>query len=355
MTPPFSSNGTPPLSVQIHNINTLTDDQLIELLNILDAYNAWIIENDFSAGKPNQGAIRLSHEDVRASLKVLGDGEVHAEGGGRVDADDGAERGVEEPVVSGVQERDQEYGSKVETELSQVCASILNLLDSNLVPSASSNESNVFYLKMKSDYHRYLAAFKIGDHVVLQVSLMKHMGWLNRSGQNILALFPCISLECAEHLVMCKVGMEVVGLGALKLIEFLREKMQLSNLSFQSLYTVRILKEHTVVVYAIVVAKLRCSPLDIERFKSGKLPLRSPNEAYANTLIKDSGGKIEVIFTDLEIRTSSIFFGCVRQIPKAIGMATCLPPNGAFGSVKPPNEAFGSIVDLAFKFWHNKS
>ncbi|KAK7328607.1 hypothetical protein VNO77_22720 [Canavalia gladiata] len=33
-------------------------------------------------------------------------------------------------------------------------------------------------------------------------------------------------------------------------------------------------------------------------------------------------GKIEVIFTDLEIRTSSIFFGCVRQIPNATGMAT---------------------------------
>ncbi|MCI58678.1 histone deacetylase 5-like, partial [Trifolium medium] len=30
----------------------------------------------------------------------------------------------------------------------------------------------------------------------------------------------------------------------------------------------------------------RCSPLDIEGFKSGKLPLRAPNKSYANTLIK---------------------------------------------------------------------
>ncbi|XP_027329394.1 actin-related protein 8 isoform X2 [Abrus precatorius] len=43
--------------------------------------------------------------------------------------------------------------------------------------------------------------------------------------------------------VMRKVGVEVMGLGALKLTGFLREKMQLNNLSFQSFYTVRTLKE----------------------------------------------------------------------------------------------------------------
>ncbi|XP_016204558.1 actin-related protein 8 isoform X2 [Arachis ipaensis] len=43
--------------------------------------------------------------------------------------------------------------------------------------------------------------------------------------------------------VMRSVGVEVVGLGALKLTGFLREKMQLNNLNFQSLYTVRTLKE----------------------------------------------------------------------------------------------------------------
>ncbi|KAL0556235.1 hypothetical protein IC582_004746 [Cucumis melo] len=39
----------------------------------------------------------------------------------------------------------------------------LQLLDSNLIPSASASESKVFYLKMKGDYHRYLAEFKVGD------------------------------------------------------------------------------------------------------------------------------------------------------------------------------------------------
>jgi len=57
----------------------------------------------------------------------------------------------------------KDYRSKVEAELSEVCASILRLLDSNLVPSASASESKVFYLKMKGDYHRYLAEFKTGS------------------------------------------------------------------------------------------------------------------------------------------------------------------------------------------------
>ncbi|KAK4745667.1 hypothetical protein SAY87_011979 [Trapa incisa] len=57
----------------------------------------------------------------------------------------------------------KEYRSKVEVELSHVCSSILSLLDSNLIPSATASESKVFYLKMKGDYYRYLAEFKIGD------------------------------------------------------------------------------------------------------------------------------------------------------------------------------------------------
>jgi flagellar motor protein MotB len=50
----------------------------------------------------------------------------------------------------------------VEKELSEICASILQLLDEHLIPTASTGESKVFYLKMKGDYHRYLAEFKTG-------------------------------------------------------------------------------------------------------------------------------------------------------------------------------------------------
>ena len=52
---------------------------------------------------------------------------------------------------------------QVEKELSDICSSILQLLDDHLIPTASSGESKVFYLKMKGDYHRYLAEFKTGS------------------------------------------------------------------------------------------------------------------------------------------------------------------------------------------------
>lgn len=56
----------------------------------------------------------------------------------------------------------RDYRSKIETELSNICDGILKLLDSRLIPSASAGDSRVFYLKMKGDYHRYLAEFKTG-------------------------------------------------------------------------------------------------------------------------------------------------------------------------------------------------
>ncbi|KAI7753396.1 hypothetical protein M8C21_030992 [Ambrosia artemisiifolia] len=57
----------------------------------------------------------------------------------------------------------KDYRAKIEAELSRICDGILKLLDSRLVPSASSGDSKVFYLKMKGDYHRYLAEFKTSE------------------------------------------------------------------------------------------------------------------------------------------------------------------------------------------------
>ncbi|VVA95724.1 unnamed protein product [Arabis nemorensis] len=57
----------------------------------------------------------------------------------------------------------RDYRSKIETELSGICDGILKLLDSRLIPAAASGDSKVFYLKMKGDYHRYLAEFKTGQ------------------------------------------------------------------------------------------------------------------------------------------------------------------------------------------------
>jgi len=56
----------------------------------------------------------------------------------------------------------KEYRGKIEAELSNICDGILKLIDSHLVPSSTAAESKVFYLKMKGDYHRYLAEFKTG-------------------------------------------------------------------------------------------------------------------------------------------------------------------------------------------------
>lgn len=55
------------------------------------------------------------------------------------------------------------YRSVVEKELMDICSSILGLLDNNLIPTSSKGESEVFYLKMKGDYHRYLAEFKSSE------------------------------------------------------------------------------------------------------------------------------------------------------------------------------------------------
>ena len=51
----------------------------------------------------------------------------------------------------------REYVEKVESELQKIRDGILALVDKNLVPSPSTDETKVSYYKMKSDYYRYLA------------------------------------------------------------------------------------------------------------------------------------------------------------------------------------------------------
>ncbi|KAK4751293.1 hypothetical protein SAY87_004775 [Trapa incisa] len=58
----------------------------------------------------------------------------------------------------------KECKEKIEYEMGEICDRILSLLDSHLIPSAtSSSESMIFYLKMKSDFYRYLAEVKTGS------------------------------------------------------------------------------------------------------------------------------------------------------------------------------------------------
>ena len=57
----------------------------------------------------------------------------------------------------------REYREKIEKELIDLCNDVLDLLDKYLIPKASNVESQVFYLKMKGDYNRYLAEIVVGD------------------------------------------------------------------------------------------------------------------------------------------------------------------------------------------------
>jgi len=53
----------------------------------------------------------------------------------------------------------QVYRAKVEKELNDICEEILAILDNHLIVNHASDESKVFYYKMKGDYYRYLAEF----------------------------------------------------------------------------------------------------------------------------------------------------------------------------------------------------
>merc|ERR1712014_364693 len=78
-------------------------------------------------------------------------------------------------IITSVQQKEQtkgnaenagnaaEYCKKVEGELDKICSTILGVLDTNLIPKASSGESKVFYQKMKADYYRYIAEFSDAD------------------------------------------------------------------------------------------------------------------------------------------------------------------------------------------------
>ena len=51
----------------------------------------------------------------------------------------------------------------LEKELNELCGRVLKTIDEYLLKRASSDESKVFYLKMKGDYYRYLAEFTTGE------------------------------------------------------------------------------------------------------------------------------------------------------------------------------------------------
>ncbi|XP_046728022.1 14-3-3 protein beta/alpha-1 [Silurus meridionalis] len=61
------------------------------------------------------------------------------------------------------QQMAREYREKIESELTDICKDVLALLESYLIPNATQPESQVFYLKMKGDYYRYLSEVASGE------------------------------------------------------------------------------------------------------------------------------------------------------------------------------------------------
>merc|ERR1711862_224762 len=57
----------------------------------------------------------------------------------------------------------KEYCATVEAELDNICNAVLTLLDSKLIANAANGEPKVFYQKMKADYYRYIAEYKVDD------------------------------------------------------------------------------------------------------------------------------------------------------------------------------------------------
>lgn len=55
------------------------------------------------------------------------------------------------------------YKEKIEKEIHEISDGILDLLDKYLIPSAETDESKVFFYKMKGDYYRYITEINQGD------------------------------------------------------------------------------------------------------------------------------------------------------------------------------------------------
>jgi len=57
----------------------------------------------------------------------------------------------------------KDYRKTIEEEIAEICKDCVDVLEKHLLPSATSNESKMFYYKMKGDYHRYLAEYSADD------------------------------------------------------------------------------------------------------------------------------------------------------------------------------------------------
>ena len=70
-----------------------------------------------------------------------------------------------------------EYKKRIERELHGLCMELIHLIDGKLIAGANNDEVQVFYLKMKGDYFRYMA--EAGEAEEIQKSYEAYMNASN--------------------------------------------------------------------------------------------------------------------------------------------------------------------------------
>lgn len=70
-----------------------------------------------------------------------------------------AEKDKDKPDTPMKLELTTKFRKIIEAELDKICDEVLELLEKYLIPKAEKDDSKVFYLKMKGDYHRYRAEY----------------------------------------------------------------------------------------------------------------------------------------------------------------------------------------------------
>src|SRR3990167_10504656 len=89
---------------------------------------------------------------------------------------------------------------KILEELNKYCDDILQVLDKKLIPASSgSYEANVFYLKMKGDYYRYIAEYATNENrpIVVETAQQAYEAGLELIASNPLKNISVASLELA--------------------------------------------------------------------------------------------------------------------------------------------------------------
>lgn len=200
------------------------------------------------------------------------------------------------------------------------------------------------------------AACAIDQAILALYSARRTSGIVVNIGFNVTSVVPIFRGK-----VMRKVGVEIMGQGALKLTGFLREQLQQRRINFESLYTVRTLKENLCYVALDYEAELfkdtRASfevsgegtfTLSKERFQTGEIlfkphlgGVRTMGLHQAVALCMDHCLDEDIAIEDGWFKTVVLTGGtsCLPGLPERLGkeLRQLLPPPTSDGiKVIPP-------------------